>query len=521
MKQISILLAEDNPDHRLLLTRAINLGDSEALVTSVTDRDQFVHAVRTKNFDCVILDFNLPPYTAIDLLGDLDQHQPAVARIVVSCSEEQRIVVESLRVGVTDFLPKTDAIQSDKLWSRIRPAIERSHAQLSERRKINRRLSALQRRLRQDPLTGLLNRRGADLVFSTARTGGKDRREWTGVIFVDLDHFKSINDTFGHAEGDHVLRQTARVIRSAIRATDIAVRWGGEEMVIFRQSDSLPEAWAFADKLRRTICEQVTVSSDEERRITASIGVDLVASHSFSQDAVQRADQAMYLAKETGRNRVCTWNMVHIIDTVHNSGMHAGMTPAETLQTTIQRLWDAMGETQRDHTGPHGRIVKDLSHRVAQRLGIDKKFFTDLDLAAEFHDIGKLGIPEDLLALPRSLQDDERRFINEHIQFGADLLRACGASPQVINAVQHHHTRFDKANQTAITLESIISTCDAVAAMQSARPYSPPMPLDGVLRELRAQRGSQFHPDVVDSLAQEIAGDAAVAARNLITARAG
>lgn len=512
MKQIRILLAEDNPDHSMLLTRAIHKGNADAAVTSVTDREQFIFAVRTKSFDCVILDFNLPPFTAIDLLADLDQHQPGVARIVVSCSEEQRIVVESLRVGVTDFLPKTDAIQSDKLWARITPAIERTHTKQLERRKINRRLADLQRRLRQDPLTGLLNRRGAELVLGASRSGGRDRRESTGVIFVDLDHFKSINDTFGHVEGDHILRQTARIIKSSISATDIAVRWGGEEMVIFRQSDSLPDAWAFADSIRRVIQDQVTVSRDPDWRVTASVGVDLVPSNSLCADSVQRADQAMYLAKETGRNRVCTWNMVHVIDTVLNSGMHVGMTPIEKLRVTLTRLWNELGETQRDHTGEHGRIVKELSRRVAQRLGIDSKFFSDLDLAAEFHDIGKLGIPESLLALPRSLQEDERRFINEHIQFGADLLKACGAPQPVIAAVQNHHTRFDQANQSAISLESIISTCDAVAAMQSERPYSPPMPLDSVIRELRTQRGSQFHPDVVDSLITEIVGESAVAA---------
>jgi diguanylate cyclase (GGDEF)-like protein len=152
-----------------------------------------------------------------------------------------------------------------------------------------------------DPLTGLLNRRAAqDLVEGFAQ---QYSLHGTALIMMDIDHFKAINDTYGHDFGDEVLRRVSEVIRDSLREGDAAVRWGGEEMVIICPKTSSEGAYRVAEKLRSEI--KALGFSTGAVIITASFGVaNIRQNESFSQ-ALGRADEALYEAKRTGRDRVC------------------------------------------------------------------------------------------------------------------------------------------------------------------------------------------------------------------------
>lgn len=500
MLQTRILLAEDDRDHQRLLRLSLVGGRSAVEVTTVSNRGELLHAARNSAFDCIVMDFNLPPHTAPELLADLNGLQEDVPRIVISSSEDQRIVVESIRHGVSDFVHKEDAIDGKTLWNRIETAISDSRAKRLERRQINRRLKSLARQAQYDPLTGLLNR-GAIEAALESRTRKGDRRQNTGVIFIDLDHFKRINDELGHSEGDRVLTEAAAVVREHARKADIAARWGGEEFVVLRQSDTVADAWIWADTLRRDIAARVRLP-DHLGPQTASVGVEVVPAGELGLGTITRADHAMYLAKESGRDRVCTWPMVYAMNLAYDLGTDALLCPRERLRALLQRLRATLGETQLDHTGPHGVRVQRLSERVVRNLaGVAGE--DQLSLAAEFHDIGKVGVPERLLALPRLLTEDERRFIGEHSRFGAELLSAAGATEEASKTVRHHHHRFDLAAEDADRPPShaaIVSVCDAAVSMLSTRPYTRPREAPQVLAVLHSERGRQFHPGVVDAI---------------------
>lgn len=113
-----------------------------------------------------MLDFNLPPFTAPELIREIEDEQPEIPRIVISSSEEQRVVVESLRHGVADFVHKADAVCGDILWRRVEEAIEIAQVKHRERRRLNRRLKVLQRQAETDPLTGLSNRRFTERMLN-------------------------------------------------------------------------------------------------------------------------------------------------------------------------------------------------------------------------------------------------------------------------------------------------------------------------------------------------------------------
>ncbi|MFA6458686.1 MAG: GGDEF domain-containing protein [Patescibacteria group bacterium] len=158
-----------------------------------------------------------------------------------------------------------------------------------------------------DPLTGLANRRSLDADFDKEIERAKRSHTALSAIFIDLDHFKSVNDEYGHDAGDAVLRFVARKLRTSVRATDVVARWGGEEFVILLSETNLDEAKQVAEKIRANIEEDRSSFDEKEIRITGSFGVaELNLKDGETKEGfIKRADACSYYAKQTGRNRVC------------------------------------------------------------------------------------------------------------------------------------------------------------------------------------------------------------------------
>ena len=155
--------------------------------------------------------------------------------------------------------------------------------------------------LRRDPLTGLYNRRGYDYNISNI-----EKASYGAILMCDIDHFKKINDSYGHDAGDYVLQAIAKMIRENIRMQDLSVRWGGEEFFIFLSEVTLTEAYLISEKLRKKI-EHTSISyHDELIDVTMSIGISIVEKDILLNEAIKNADSAMYLSKNRGRNQTTT-----------------------------------------------------------------------------------------------------------------------------------------------------------------------------------------------------------------------
>lgn len=153
-----------------------------------------------------------------------------------------------------------------------------------------------------DPLTGLLNRRSfMELLTRCIRDS---RPEQPGALFIlDIDHFKAVNDTWGHPAGDVVLQNVARIIQNSLRKGDHTGRLGGEEFAVLLPSASGDEALMLAERIRRQLEEAIIETPEASIAVTISIGVALLYGHSI--DSVQEAaDKALYQAKHNGRNQV-------------------------------------------------------------------------------------------------------------------------------------------------------------------------------------------------------------------------
>lgn len=173
------------------------------------------------------------------------------------------------------------------------------------RRSIERRLAKFSV---TDGLTGLANRRAVEILGDSLIEQAQMLDDPVAVILVDIDHFKSINDGFGHDTGDDVLRQFARVFNKRLRRSDVVARWGGEEFLLILPGAALCEAVVVANDLRQRLTAKVRVG-DSDRRVTASFGVaSLEPSDDSLAAVVARADAALYAAKAEGRDRVITCN---------------------------------------------------------------------------------------------------------------------------------------------------------------------------------------------------------------------
>ncbi|MEE4302885.1 MAG: diguanylate cyclase [Wenzhouxiangella sp.] len=171
-------------------------------------------------------------------------------------------------------------------------------------------LNRYQRRLEQmattDKLTGAANRHVFQLVFTQIVGNARRRNESVALVCLDIDNFKDINDSHGHQVGDGVLRQFTEVISSVIRESDTLCRWGGDEFLVLMSGCNARQAAEVAEKIRRVVAERSFSFNGDDVRLSISMGVTEVAMDDGMESAVSRADQALYQAKESGRNRIAS-----------------------------------------------------------------------------------------------------------------------------------------------------------------------------------------------------------------------
>lgn len=155
-----------------------------------------------------------------------------------------------------------------------------------------------------DSLTGLMNRRSMLSALAREQATRQRKPHDTAMLIVDIDHFKQLNDTFGHTMGDWALKAVAEVLRKGVREMDLVARWGGEEFLVVLPFADRETAWTVAERLRQGIADLRFPSKDHALRVTATVGLTCVAPAEAIDAAIQRADAALYKGKNDGRNRI-------------------------------------------------------------------------------------------------------------------------------------------------------------------------------------------------------------------------
>jgi two-component system, cell cycle response regulator len=215
--------------------------------------------------------------------------------------------VEGLNIGADDYLPKpfADAELEARIFAALR--VKAAHAELRERNtQLESMLHHVEALAITDPLTGLFNRRRFADVLKREFAITRRYKNTLSCLMIDIDHFKRINDRFGHDGGDQVIKETARRLMETVREVDVPARYGGEEFAVLLPHTAKQDAVIAAERVRAMMTKTEFSFSDERLRITVSIGVagnsDVTSGQ--AEDLVKAADCALYEAKRLGRDRV-------------------------------------------------------------------------------------------------------------------------------------------------------------------------------------------------------------------------
>jgi diguanylate cyclase (GGDEF)-like protein len=297
-----VLLIEDNEEDAFIAREA--LQDSAACSYRIADAETWTEAeekLKEDCFDVILADLHLPDAEGLDLLKKILEAAPNIPIVVLTGLDDEHMALEALKLGSQDYLVKTE-LQSSVVTRALRYAIERHRLvqDLAAARDRERHLAT------HDSLTGLPNRKlfMDRLELSAAYASRYQQR--IALIFLDLDNFKTINDTLGHPTGDELLKKVSSRLKQVVRSSDTLARIGGDEFTTIIQRVLEPQnAAVVARKLMKEFSQPYWLGG-EKYFVTASIGITLCPDDGTTpEELIEKADAAMYRAKQSGRNRFC------------------------------------------------------------------------------------------------------------------------------------------------------------------------------------------------------------------------
>ncbi|MEL7487743.1 MAG: PleD family two-component system response regulator, partial [Pseudomonadota bacterium] len=302
LQDARILLIDDQPEQLERIQSALGAGFQ---ISSEADPDVALSRAKTGDFDLVVVNMALETTDPLRLCSSLRSFEETrmTPLLTIVRQGDTRKLVRALDIGVNDYL--TRPVEANELSARVSTQIRR-------KRYIDQLRSSFQQSLEMavtDQLTGLYNRR----YLASHLTAMFDRAFWTGrplsIMVMDLDHFKAVNDTHGHDAGDKVLQAFAACIRASLRGIDLACRYGGEEFLIAMPDTDKRFASLVAERLRKEVEAQEIVLNGGRDTLNVTVSIGIASSEDGPKDdtaqkLIKRADEALYTAKSSGRNRV-------------------------------------------------------------------------------------------------------------------------------------------------------------------------------------------------------------------------
>lgn len=298
-----VLVADDSATIRVALVRAM---PEHSEITEAVDGEQAWALLQQKDeIELVITDLDMPRLNGYELLKRIRASEisriASIPVIVVTGAEDTNAKSRAFELGANDFISK----HADKVEIRARVRAHHKLAQLIHELEDSREI--LNAQANTDALTKLTNRRSFFARASEALELMRRHNEHFSVLMIDVDHFKVINDTWGHQCGDYILVEVAKILSGAIRTNDVLARIGGEEFALAAPYSNRLSAVVLAERLRRGVEDAEFNCNGSKVSVTVSIGVvaqDRSAPVTIDQ-LLARADARLYIAKRRGRNRLC------------------------------------------------------------------------------------------------------------------------------------------------------------------------------------------------------------------------
>ena len=362
-----------------------------------------------------------------------------------------------------------------------------------------------------DRLTGVANRHAllAHLFAELERASRYERP--LCVAFIDIDHFKSVNDMYGHAAGDVVLRGVAQTISENLRSSDLIGRYGGEEFMLILTETNVEEGAALSEKLR-TLVERARypVQGNTAMTVTVSIGVaGGVGQHLRMENLVRDADAAMYSAKSLGRNQTYIFEepdddsrvpRAPISEAGRARAMEVGRLALDAAAAALTSVIAPLPH----YGGQPSALIAAIVVAMARQMQLPESDVDRIRIAALLHDVGKVAVPEAILDKPSALSPAEWRTVVQHPRIGQVILEHAAALRDAVPIILHHHERYAghgypyglRAKEIPLGAR-IVAIADAYDAMTNDRPYKRAISHAAAIAELRQHAGTQFDPELV------------------------
>ncbi len=288
----SVLVIDDSPDvHRLLRAR---LRTEDLEIVSAASGPEGLATAKAKAPSIILLDLDMPGTDGFEVLRQLKEDKTVIdiPVIILSGLQSSQDKVTAFDLGAVDYITKP--FDLTELRVRVRSAL-----------RVQQLVQMLAQKAQIDGLTGLWNRAHFDRRWAEEVSRVERHGRPLSVAVIDIDHFKSVNDTFGHPAGDAVIQGLSRILQRECRASDVACRYGGEEFALIMPDTAPQDSSSLCERVRRAL-EETSWSRHPERRITASFGVAGSTGNGVvaAQAWLEAADKNLYASKKAGRNRV-------------------------------------------------------------------------------------------------------------------------------------------------------------------------------------------------------------------------
>ncbi|THB67386.1 MAG: diguanylate cyclase [Spirochaetaceae bacterium] len=323
-KGFSLLIVDDQPENIQIAASILKADD--LTISYATSAQEALERIKNLDIDLFLLDIMMPEVDGIELCRQIKQ-LPAYKQIPViflTAKTDKETLIRGFKEGAVDYISKPffsqELIHRVRAQLQLRDALRRMedfsnelNLQIMKAMKTEEELNQKQHELEEankalsewastDPLTGLLNRRKGWDYLEYEEERSKRSKHCTAVILMDIDHFKLVNDDFGHEEGDRILKTVSKLLTDTLRSQDILIRWGGEEFLAALPETGLEGGLVTAEKIRAAMHDIDWNLPD--RGITLSLGVACKSSADSWDEIIQKADQALYVAKDSGRDQV-------------------------------------------------------------------------------------------------------------------------------------------------------------------------------------------------------------------------
>jgi len=297
---LKILICDDDPaDRKLVRTYLQQVTGREVVLLEAGRTEEIQNALDKGRIDVVLMDNQMPGKSGMDWLPEIAKRQLAPV-VMLTGSGTEEVAVQAIQEGAVGYLSKNNLSQ-EKLVNTIDAALDK----WTQQQQAKADEKELERLATFDSLTGLHNRQAILGKLHDLIKRAKRYEEDFSLSMLDIDYFKRVNDRYGHLTGDDVLERTATLIRRNIRDTDVAGRYGGEEFIILLPQADLSSAMVVAERIRSIIEDaEMKDSAGDVFAVTVSQGLTGWERDEDVASLISRADEALYKAKEKGRNRV-------------------------------------------------------------------------------------------------------------------------------------------------------------------------------------------------------------------------